>query len=500
MKILEVTNSKYMRTEEAIGIILAGSEDWTDDGVDHRYDADYDWINDDTVMLDFTVDGKHIGFWDIDASDIDDVAILNDIAAEVEAAVSGMITQSNKPKKSVCESNIGRDELMDKYAAIDELAKLNSGVGYRQISGADMMTNIRLLMDELGRMANKPANDMRLDYCMDALRRSKTAVEDIRGMASTLASAAADASKLLQDIGDYLLDIKYSETAKTEGAAPSKVTLADLQNAKYSDDIMQDPATVHIGKQTFVKVGENKWEHVPYGSYSYPSGSFTDAEVMHKINEFDGAAKLLERADSTIKQENNNVSSDIPDNIDDFLKDVAQMTNIISYNDIIKFDNKLSQSEQYRKYALSGIEHLISRWGEAVLYEDELMMDDIAFDIKSYMTFPIQKKVTKESAYYGSAHRESFRLNNVVFSIMFEGDNVSIKSHHPYDDADYHYAVSNTGGEGFEIYRDGKFVEAYFMKTFEEDEEDGIKRFEWTEIARELARLDKKVEPRMMHN
>ncbi len=84
---------------------------------------------------------------------------------------------------------------------------------------------------------------------------------------------------------------------------------------------------------------------------------------------------------STIKQEGNNVSGSIPDKIDNFLQDVAQMTNVISYNDIIKFGKKLSQSEQYRKYALGGIEHLIEKWGEALLYEDELMMDDIAYRV-----------------------------------------------------------------------------------------------------------------------
>lgn len=121
-----------------------------------------------------------------------------------------------------------------------------------------------------------------------------------------------------------------------------------------------------------------------------------------KLNTAIELAKELEKLYSThtvkesVKLEGNNVSSDIPDDIDDFLKDVAQMTNVISYNDIIKFGNKLSQSEQYRKYALGGIEHLLDRWGEAVLYEDELMMDDIAYDIKSYMTYPIQRAATKE--------------------------------------------------------------------------------------------------------
>lgn len=122
-------------------------------------------------------------------------------------------------------------------------------------------------------------------------------------------------------------------------------------------------------------------------------------EQQDKLNIAIELAKELEKLysahtiEESVKLEGNNVSSAIPDKIDSFLQDVAQVTNIISYSDIIKFGKKLSQSEQYRKYALGGIEHLLDRWGEAVLYEDELMMDDIAYDIRSYMTFPIQKTV-----------------------------------------------------------------------------------------------------------
>lgn len=212
-----------------------------------------------------------------------------------------------------------------------------------------------------------------------------------------------------------------------------------------------------------------------------------------------GAEIATENIASTSKLEGNNVSGSIPDKIDNFLQDVAQMTNVISYNDIIKFGKKLSQSEQYSKYALGGIEHLINKWGEALLYEDELMMDDIAYDVKSYMTFPIQKRVTKEIASESIAHIESFRLNNVVFSVMFDGDSVSIKSRHPYDEAKYHYAISNDGGHNFKIYKDYEFVENFVTKSFDCDEESGIKNFNWREIARELLRLDKNVESRIDH-
>lgn len=119
-----------------------------------------------------------------------------------------------------------------------------------------------------------------------------------------------------------------------------------------------------------------------------------------KLNTAIELAKELEKLYSThtveesVKLEGNNVSSEIPDNIDSFLQDIAQATNVIDYNDIIKFGNKLSTSSyQYRNYALSGIDHCRGMWGEAALYEDEQLMNDIAYDIKSYMTQPIEKTV-----------------------------------------------------------------------------------------------------------
>lgn len=97
-------------------------------------------------------------------------------------------------------------------------------------------------------------------------------------------------------------------------------------------------------------------------------------------------------------------------------------------------------------------------------------------------------------------HRESFRLNGIAFSVTFDGDSVRMRSYRPYDDAEYHYAISKDGGEQFSIYRGRKFVEQFSPFSFEEDEESGVRNFNWNEVARELLRLDKNVESRMMHN
>ena len=94
---------------------------------------------------------------------------------------------------------------------------------------------------------------------------------------------------------------------------------------------------------------------------------------------------------------------------------------------------------------------------------------------------------------------EYFTYNNVEFHIRSDKDNIQITQIHPYDEAEYSWAKSVDSGEQFSIYRAGKFIEQFAPKSFEEDEESGIKNFNWNEVARELLRLDKDVEARIDH-
>lgn len=113
--------------EDAIGIILAGSDDWIDDGKHHNFESDYDWVNDgDTCMLYFRVDGKRIGSWDIDIAEIEDIMALDEISSEVEAAVSGMNAgkESDKESKELsdgsnCKLEEGIDSNSDSYRRIE---------------------------------------------------------------------------------------------------------------------------------------------------------------------------------------------------------------------------------------------------------------------------------------------------------------------------------------------------------------------------------------------
>lgn len=99
-------NIMHKLAEDAIGTILAGSDDWIDDDKSHDFEGDYDWVNDDTCMLYFRVDGKYIGSWDVDIAEIEDIMVLDDISSEVEAAVSGMErSEYNESLSKLNESN-----------------------------------------------------------------------------------------------------------------------------------------------------------------------------------------------------------------------------------------------------------------------------------------------------------------------------------------------------------------------------------------------------------
>lgn len=98
-------NIMHKLAEDAIGTILAGSDDWIDDNQYHDFEGDYDWSDDDICTLYFRVDGKRIGSWDIDIADIEDLMVLDDISAEVEAAVSGMHDSESRVTERYVEAD-----------------------------------------------------------------------------------------------------------------------------------------------------------------------------------------------------------------------------------------------------------------------------------------------------------------------------------------------------------------------------------------------------------
>ena len=81
-------NNRDNLADDAIGIILAGSDDWVDYLVpDIEYT--YEW-SDDICTVEFTVDGEYIGSWELEKDLMTDINYLDSISVEVEAAVSGI--------------------------------------------------------------------------------------------------------------------------------------------------------------------------------------------------------------------------------------------------------------------------------------------------------------------------------------------------------------------------------------------------------------------------
>lgn len=86
---------------------------------------------------------------------------------------------------------------------------------------------------------------------------------------------------------------------------------------------------------------------------------------------------------------------------------------------------------------------------------------------------------------------DSFWVGSTKVSVTkyFDGA-IYVKTHHPYDDADYHWAMS-TDGTIFKVCLGRQYV-----TTFDADEGD------FKEVALGLIELDKRanIKPKMMHN
>lgn len=112
--------------------------------------------------------------------------------------------------------------------------------------------------------------------------------------------------------------------------------------------------------------------------------------------------------------EGNGVSSNIPGMIDNFLQDVAQMTDQISYNDIIKLgkDKKLSAK-------LGKIKKLKNSWGDVADDDNYDAMMDIGRKVKSIINERVEvkpngKEISERELYIDSnKYRDKYSQNSV---------------------------------------------------------------------------------------
>lgn len=109
-------NNRNNLAEDAIGIILAGSDDWVD-YLTSDIEYTYEWF-DDICTIEFTVEGEYIGSWELEKDLMTDINYLNNISAEVEAAVSGIEGLNENLSILNFEDWLDRyfDDLVKKYA------------------------------------------------------------------------------------------------------------------------------------------------------------------------------------------------------------------------------------------------------------------------------------------------------------------------------------------------------------------------------------------------
>lgn len=99
----------------------------------------------------------------------------------------------------ILENNATSGYIKD-YDKINKKAQFNNGPGYELISGANMMSSIKVIMDTIDRDGVTKLSDKRLSYYIELLKQAYYNVETIRSKASQLLSAASDAKHMLDNL------------------------------------------------------------------------------------------------------------------------------------------------------------------------------------------------------------------------------------------------------------------------------------------------------------
>lgn len=106
----------------------------------------------------------------------------------------------------ILENNSTSDYIRD-YDKINEEAQFNNGPGYETISGANMMSSIKVILDTIDRDGVTKLSDRRLSYYIELLKQAYYNIETVRSKASQLLSAANDAKRMLDSIRDDLSEV-----------------------------------------------------------------------------------------------------------------------------------------------------------------------------------------------------------------------------------------------------------------------------------------------------
>lgn len=141
--------------------------------------------------------------------------------------------------------------------------------------------------------------------------------------------------------------------------------------------------------------------------------------TVTNVTDITTAEDVLKASSESYERMHNTMSGNIPEYVKELLDDISENTDIVTQEDIEKFDKKLAQSDKFKRYSISTISHFEDKWYDAYMFEDSDEMNRIAHIVRECMTYPIQKTVTKSTITKDD-------LNNAAYSDSFMNDRACI--------------------------------------------------------------------------
>jgi hypothetical protein len=135
----------------------------------------------------------------------------------------------------------------------------------------------------------------------------------------------------------------------------------DICTGKTKEFYMEDSKTVKVGDKIFTVAD----------SYTYNIEN-QEGEIEHYTDIYAYNDEGVKEVVRTIRLVDNNHSNDLPSSIDNWLQDVAQITEEITYSDIKKVDDK----------ALKDLKKLRSEWKELASFGEEEELQEIGKSVK----------------------------------------------------------------------------------------------------------------------
>lgn len=385
---------------------------------------------------------------------------------------------------------------------------------------------MKILFKESDQAASSVDTSVKTDPTPDYLQRLAQAVRSEQGAITEYQAILEEpslptdvrsvVSEVMEDEKDHMVLITAVLNKRLQLSFPNNTSeLSDLKESAESRAVLEE--TDNGGRTLYSQITDitpalNRKSHklnnldrkVKDGLLSDISDYIAQTAAAIKGGDLDSASRLIHDLfyDADTLKEFANELLTLADGIKSIGNTFYTVTNkLVESNSSSAIETLINELKTDTNY--DEIAYHINEYGKLDKKRASELMD-LLFDLEDNKSpkecrDEIIKHLTKSESIDSGKLNEFFRYNNVEFHIRSDRDTIQITQIHPYDEAEYSWAKSLDGGEQFSIYRSGKFIEQFAPASFEEDEESGIKNFNWNEVARELLRLDKNVEARIDH-